>query len=98
MKKQNRHIVLLIGGIALLLVINFLAAQLHHRFDLTEEKRYSLNKATKNLVQDLEQPIQVDVFLKGEYPAGFRKLSRTTEEFLQTLREYNTSKINYRFL
>ncbi|MBD0366385.1 MAG: gliding motility-associated ABC transporter substrate-binding protein GldG [Flavisolibacter sp.] len=98
MKKRNKQTIFIVGAIAVLVIIYFLAAQLHYRFDLTQEKRYSLNKATKRLAQNLEQPVQVDVFLKGDYPAGFRKLAQTTQEFLQTLREYNTSKINYRFI
>lgn len=87
-----------IGLVAALLLVNFLAAKIHYRFDLTEDKRYSLSTATKNLVQDLNEPVQVSVFLTGDFPSGFRKLSNTTQEFLQTLKEYNSANISYRFV
>ncbi|MGI8599660.1 MAG: gliding motility-associated ABC transporter substrate-binding protein GldG [Chitinophagaceae bacterium] len=88
----------LVAAIVILIIVNWLASQVHFRFDLTEDKRYSLNKATVNLVKNLEDPVQIDVFLKGEFPAGFRKLATTTQEFLQTIKEENSSRISYRFI
>ena len=79
---------LLLAG---LFVINFLASQFHARFDLTKEKRYTLSKATRNLVKGLEDDVQIDVFLKGEFPSGFRKLANTTKEFLGLLKDMFTS-------
>ncbi|HMT74186.1 MAG TPA: gliding motility-associated ABC transporter substrate-binding protein GldG [Chitinophagaceae bacterium] len=86
---------LLLAG---LFVINFLASQFHARFDLTKEKRYTLSKATRNLVKGLEDDVQIDVFLKGEFPSGFRKLANTTKEFLGLLKDINGSKVHYRFI
>jgi hypothetical protein len=69
--------------LAILLIINFLASAFHARFDLTKEKRYTLSKATKELLKNLDDDVSIDVFLKGEFPSGFRKLANSTEEFLQ---------------
>ena len=78
--------------------INFLASSFHLRSDLTKEKRYTLSKATKELLLGLEEEVNIDVFLKGEFPAGFRKLANSTDEFLQLLKDRNSSKIHYRFV
>lgn len=78
--------------------VNFLASALHARFDLTKEKRYTLSKATKTLVNGLEDKVQIDVFLKGEFPSGFRKLASTTKEFLSLLKDRNSAKVNYQFI
>jgi ABC-2 type transport system permease protein len=86
---------LLLAG---LFLINFLASFVHARFDLTKEKRYTLSKATKSLVAQLDDKVQVDVFLKGEFPSGFRKLANTTKDFLGLLKDINGSKIHYRFI
>jgi ABC-type uncharacterized transport system involved in gliding motility auxiliary subunit len=61
-----------------LLVINFVASIVHSRIDLTKEKRYTLSKATRNLLVGLDDDVQIDVFLKGDFPAGFRKLANST--------------------
>lgn len=96
MKKRNG--LWWIGLIAGLVAINVAASQLHARFDLTQEKRYSLTKTTKDLLRNLNTGVTIDVFLKGEYPAGFRKLSNATQEFLSVLKEANPSRITYRFV
>lgn len=87
-----------IGLLAALLAINVAAARLHTRADLTEEKRYSLTQATKELAGKLQNNVVIDVFLKGEFPSGFRKLSTSTQEFLGVLKEANPGRITYRFI
>ena len=78
--------------------INVLAAKFHARFDLTQEKRYSITTATKELLQQPDDAIQVDVFLKGELPAEFRRLATSAQEFVAEMKEANPAKINYRVL
>jgi gliding-associated putative ABC transporter substrate-binding component GldG len=84
--------------LVILFAINFLASVFHARFDLTKEKRYTLSKATKDLLKNLDDDVSIDVFLKGEFPAGFKKLANSTDEFLQLLKDRNNSKIHYRFI
>jgi len=81
-----------------LYIINLLASTFHSRFDLTKEKRYTLSKATKDLLKNLDDDLQIDVFLKGDFPAGFRKLANSTDEFLQLVKDRNGSKVHYRFI
>ncbi|MCW3116617.1 MAG: hypothetical protein JWM28_699 [Chitinophagaceae bacterium] len=78
--------------------INFLASVFHSRFDLTKEKRYTLSKATKNLLGHLEAPVSIDVFLKGEFPAGFKKLANSVQEFLQECKEYSNGKLRFQLI
>ncbi|HVG40361.1 MAG TPA: gliding motility-associated ABC transporter substrate-binding protein GldG, partial [Chitinophagaceae bacterium] len=70
----------------------------HQRIDLTEEKRYSLTKATKDILYKVDDELVINVFLKGDFPAGFRKLSNTTREFVQVLKESNPANIQYNFI
>lgn len=84
--------------LVILFVINYLAAVIHTRFDLTKEKRYTLSSITNDLLNQLDEKVQIDVFLKGEFPSGFRKLAATTREFLGLLKDRNGSKIQYRFI
>lgn len=99
-KKRNR-VASKYGWLVLLAVlvgVNFLSSLVHTRFDLTREKRYTLSKATNDLVKNLDAPLEIDVFLEGDFPAGFRKLANSTEEFLRLLKDRNGSKIQYRFI
>src|SRR5213075_670782 len=84
--------------LVILFGINFLTAIFHSRFDLTKEKRYTLSKATKDLLKNLDEDVQIDIFLKGDFPAKFRKMTNSTNEFVELLRERNSSKISYQFI
>ena len=42
--------------------------------------------------------MEIDVFLTGEFPSGFRKLQNSTTEFLRLLKDRNGSRIHYRFI
>lgn len=81
-----------------LFLINYAASVFHARLDLTKEKRYTLSKATRDLLKNLEDDVQIDVFLKGQFPAGFKKLANSTNEFLQLMKDRNGSKLHYRFI
>ncbi|MCG2614633.1 gliding motility-associated ABC transporter substrate-binding protein GldG [Terrimonas sp. NA20] len=81
-----------------LVMINLAASVLHTRIDLTKEKRYTLSGATSSLLGNLNGPVEIDVFLKGEFPSGFRKLANSTQEFLQLMKDRNGSNIQYRFV
>ena len=41
---------------------------------------------------------EVDIFLKGDLPAGFKNLSTSAEELLQEFKEYANGKINYKLI
>jgi gliding-associated putative ABC transporter substrate-binding component GldG len=83
--------------LVILIGINFLASQVHYRYDLTQEKRYTLSAPTKQLLSGLTDPVSITVFLSGEMPAGFKKLSNSTEELLQEFKEWGKTNIQYRF-
>lgn len=100
--KPMRHIISSRYGWLLLLVllagVNYLASFLQLRADLTREKRYTLSRATSSLVQKLDDVVEIDVFLKGDFPSGFRKLANSTKDFLGLLKDRNSSRIRYRFI
>src|SRR2546423_7722044 len=87
-------VILLLG----LFIVNFLASAFHTRFDLTKEKRYTLSKTTRQIIEDLDDVVWIDVFLKGDFPAGFKKLSNSSSEFLQLLKDINNSRIQFQFI
>lgn len=98
MKNQNRNRWAWTVVLLLLIGVNILAATFHARFDLTEEKRYSITTATKELLQLPDDEIRIDLFLKGDLPAEFKRLGTATQEFLAELKEVNPSQIHYRVI
>jgi len=88
----------LIVTIVLLGAVNWLASQYHTRIDFTNEKRFTLSSPTKKVLQKLDDVVQVDVFLKGDFPSGFKKLANSTSELLNEFKEIAGKKLQYRFI
>lgn len=84
--------------ILLLAGINWAASVWHSRIDLTNENRFTLSDASVKLLRKLNEPVTVEVFLKGHYPSGFRKLSASTQDVLREFKEVAGTKIQYRFI
>tara|TARA_R100001369_G_scaffold38246_1_gene63766 strand:- start:8705 stop:10336 length:1632 start_codon:yes stop_codon:yes gene_type:complete len=80
-----------------LILINVLASKFHSRFDLTQDHRYTLSPAAKNIIKKIESPIVIDVFLKGTFPPEFRRLQSETRQFLEEMAAYN-SNIKFNFI
>jgi gliding-associated putative ABC transporter substrate-binding component GldG len=95
---KRKSLIWWMGLIVGIIAINLIAAKAHSRYDLTEEKRYSLTSTTKDLLRSLQGDITIDVFLKGDLPTEFRKLSNSTQEFVSILKESNPSKVRYRLV
>lgn len=82
----------------ILLVINWLAAMYHSRIDLTNERRFTLGTSTKKIIKKIDEQITVTVFLKGDFPPGFRQLAATTSDLLAELNATAPSKLVYKFI
>ncbi len=80
------------------IVVIYLASLTHARIDLTKEKRFSITESTKKVLKELDEPVQIDVYLTGDLSAGFKKLSVASEELLSEFKEYGKGNIQYRFI
>ena len=83
--------------LGLVVVLNLLASQFPVQLDLTEDKRYSISPATRQLLEGLEDEVFVEVYLEGEFPAGFKRLQKAIQEKLDQFRRYSGGKIEYKF-
>ena len=98
-RTRQRDLSKLAIGIVGLFLLNLLAQQFFFRIDLTEEKRYSILDATKVLLRDLEQEVEVTVYLEGEgLPPDFRRLQRSVRETLDEFSVYADGNLSYRFI
>ncbi len=83
--------------LVLLIVINLIGSQFFHRFDLTNDKRYTLSKTSLSLIKGVKEPLIIDVFLKGQFPGEFKKLQTETQQLLEEFKAYN-SNIVFQFV
>lgn len=79
------------------LLVNWFGQSIFKRWDLTEDKRYTLSEATLDILNQIESPLFIDVFLEGKFPAEIKRLQAETRQLLEEFRAYN-SDIQFQFI
>lgn len=96
LKSQNIFQFLLL--IVIIACANLLSAFVFSRMDLTSEKRFTLSEASKEQLKNLKDIVYIKVYLHGELPAGFQKLSVATRDLLMEMKNYAGGNLEYDFI
>lgn len=95
LKTQNKNILI----IASLIIINIIAYWLYFRFDITQDKRFSIAEPSKKILKSLNNPVVIKVYLDGDnLPGGFERLKRSIDETLQEFKRYGSDNIDIDFV
>ncbi len=92
---QHTYGIWFLTGLFILLV--YLSTLFFYRLDLTAEKRYSLTAATKTLLKEVDSTIHIKIFLTGDLPADYKKLSIATKDLLDEFRSLSGNHIKVSF-
>lgn len=91
MKKLN---IKSIGAVLVaLVVINIIGNLVFKRFDLTSDRRYTLSETSKIIIDQVKEPLYVDVFLEGSFPGEFKKLQTETQQLLEEFKAQNPNVV-----
>jgi gliding-associated putative ABC transporter substrate-binding component GldG len=80
-----------------LLAANIIGNFFFFRLDLTQDKRYTLSKTSLSIIEEVKEPLIIDVFLKGDFPGEFKKLQTETQQLLEEFKAYNRD-ITFQFV
>ncbi|WP_047545796.1 gliding motility-associated ABC transporter substrate-binding protein GldG [Psychroserpens sp. Hel_I_66] len=94
MLKSKKNIVIIVVTLVALVVINVISSYVYKRFDLTQDKRYTLSNEALQTIENVDSPLIIDVFLEGEFPSEFRRLRDETQQLLE---EFSLSNSNVKF-
>ena len=83
--------------IAVISIANLLSNSFYKRFDLTSDKRYTLSEATNTILQSIDDPVVVKVYLEGDFPSEFKRLQTETRQHLEELKALNNN-IRFKFI
>jgi len=94
MKKLNKsHLIIFIS----LFVIFIIGQFVYTRIDMTKDKRFTLTSTTEKLVENVKQPLKIEILLGGDLTGDYRILKNEIQFLLDELREKN-SNISYSFI
>ncbi len=83
-------------AVAIVILLNWLSGFVSLRFDLTEEKRFTLSDVTKSFLHEsLEDDMQVTLYLDGSVNSGFSCLEKSTLSMLRQFRAQNKKHFSY---
>jgi ABC-2 type transport system permease protein len=98
MKKRGIDIVEFLLLVGIVILINIIVSRYFFRIDLTEDKRYSISDTSKDILKGLDDVVYVEVYLEGQFPAGFKRLQESIKEMLDEFRIYGGNNIQYKFV
>ena len=71
------------------IALNIAGNLVFKRFDLTSDHRYTLSETSAIILQKIDKPLYVDVFLEGSFPGEFKKLQTETQQLLEEFKAQN---------
>src|SRR5690625_6528697 len=80
-------------SLAILLGIVVLSEFVFKRFDMTQDKRYTLSDTTYNILEQIEDHLKISVLLGGELSGDYRTLKNEISFILDKFRNINTNII-----
>jgi ABC-2 type transport system permease protein len=96
--KRRNDLLRFAGWLSAIIILNLLASEFFFRLDLTEDKRYSISPVTKGMLLNLQDEVVVEVYLEGDFPAGFKRLQQSVKETLDEFRIYAGGNVYYEFI
>lgn len=94
MRKSIRNSVTVLIALIAVLVLSEFAFK---RFDMTQDKRYTLSKTTHQILEKIDKPLKINVLLGGDLSGDYRTLKNEISFILDEFRHINP-KISYQFL
>jgi gliding-associated putative ABC transporter substrate-binding component GldG len=96
-KKTNLSLTIVIV-IGILIVLNFFSYNIFYRFDLTQNKDYSLSEASKAAAAGAKDIINIKVYFSADLPPQFLNLRQEVGDILDEYANYSGGKIKVEFV
>lgn len=87
--------------IAAVILLNIIGSFIYARFDVTEDKRYSLSDGTVEYLsnsKNFADRVSIKIYLAGKLPAEVQRFRNAIEDKLKEFKEYAGTRIEYTFV
>jgi len=98
MKNKTSIIQKIVIAILVVIAVNWFGSKSYTRFDLTEDKRFTLSEETVNFLEQLEDTLRFSVYLDGDLPIAFTKMQRELKDLLNEIERIGGNKILVKFI
>ncbi len=84
--------------IGILAVLNFFSYQIFYRWDLTQGKIYSISKASKKTVGELDDIVNIKVYFSENLPSQFITLRQEVADIMDEYQTFSNGRIKVEFI
>src|SRR3989339_632881 len=84
--------------IGIFVVVNFLSYQIFYRFDLTQNKIYSISSVSKKTVGELDDVVNIKAYFSNNLPSQFLALRQEVADILDEYQAFSNGKIRIEFI
>jgi gliding-associated putative ABC transporter substrate-binding component GldG len=95
---KNKLYITTLLVVAIVLIVNLISQDLFVRLDFTEGGQYTLSKATKNLLKNLEEPVTVKAYYSENLPPDVAKGKKDMKELLIEYSNISKGNLVYEFV
>jgi ABC-2 type transport system permease protein len=89
----------LISGLVFIIAVAIISSITFTRFDFTKERRFTISKISRGILDSLPKDVKVTVYLEGNnFPAAFKRLKSGTKDMLNDLEAYSHGKLHFDFV
>ena len=84
--------------ILLVILVNILLSSTNLRIDLTEDRKHSISKETKQIITNLDDIVFIKVYLDGHFPAEFKHLQSELLRLLTSFKLIASNNLDFEFI
>jgi len=82
---------------AIIIFLNMIASNISGRFDLTENDVYTMSDVTKNILEEIDEPVTVKIYYSEKFPKQLLSVKQYVFDLLQEYKSYAGSGLEYEF-
>src|SRR5690606_38350121 len=101
LKFNNRKVIFYYWSISTLIFIVVTQSHFLNRLgkiDFTEDSRFTLSKTSEEILNNIDNEIEITIFLDGKLPHGFSRLKNAAVDLLNTMKPHGKSKIRWNII
>lgn len=98
MRTRKKLIYSLFLLFAIIIFANIVSSGLFLRLDFTEDSRYTLSKATKDILRDIDDPVTITAYFSKDLPPNVAKNRQDFKEMLEEYAAISRGNIVYEFV
>jgi len=98
MKNRKSIVTYILLIVGVIILINILSDRLFLRLDFTADKRFTLSKATKDILDSLKETATITAYISEELPSQFSQLRRDFKDELTEYSNRSKGKIMFEFI